>query len=198
MKLTTGIVASIEHLIDFVVELFASCNKWGGPNTAISSLLVARQLAESELLHYLAHYCNTGAQRLQQLALDLASAEQQQQQQRSRMEEYANLYRAGMLLQRIYLAVYEAWPGKLLAGNTIAACFKPAMLLLSELSRGGITVAIRPPSRHGNASSSSSGSSSSSVGSCDEDTLRSTTIAMITWIRLLAERLHANIAGQQV
>lgn len=45
--ISEGIRCSADHLFTFIAELFASCDKWGGPDAAVSSLLIARQLAES-------------------------------------------------------------------------------------------------------------------------------------------------------
>jgi hypothetical protein len=44
------IETSIEQLLAVMAVLFASRNKWGGANSATTSLLIARQLAESGAL----------------------------------------------------------------------------------------------------------------------------------------------------
>jgi hypothetical protein len=50
LRAGSGMEDSIRHLLNIVHELFESCSQAGGPDTATSSLLVARQLAESGML----------------------------------------------------------------------------------------------------------------------------------------------------
>jgi hypothetical protein len=70
-------------------------------------------------------------QRLQELPRLSISAEPQQVQRAH--AEYTNLHMASGFLLRCYSTLSSKWPGKLLAGNTIAACFRPAVLLMWQV-----------------------------------------------------------------
>jgi hypothetical protein len=88
-----------------------------------------------------------------------------------------------LLLLKLYEALAAHWPGKLLAGNTIAACFKPAVLLMWELMQtGGMVFKYN---------SSSSSSNADFEASCSS--------AAALWIKNLAIRLskEEGLAGLQ-
>jgi hypothetical protein len=91
---------------------------------------------------------------------------QWQQPDPRRLLEYEIVTAFSLQLLSCYDMLHLGWPGKLLAGNTIAACFGPAVQLMWQLMRQGVeapTAVVTQSS--GNTSSSGAGSSSSSSNS---------------------------------
>jgi hypothetical protein len=114
--------------------------------------------------------------------------QQQQQQQQLVIARYHNLYTVSYLLLTCFEALAAHWPGKLLAGNTIAACFKPALTLVWELMRISAMVYTHPSDRPADGSSSSSNDSISSRSSLE----------LANWVRMLAMRLSSEVGEQQL
>jgi hypothetical protein len=88
---------------------------------------------------------------------------QWQQPDPRRLLEYEIVTAFSFQLLRCFDILHLGWPGKLLAGNTIAACFRPAVQLMWQLMRQGVeapTAVVTESS--GNTSSSGASSSSSS------------------------------------
>jgi hypothetical protein len=46
-QIFNSLQSSVQQLVAFAALLFASCNQWGGPDVSVSSVLLARQVAES-------------------------------------------------------------------------------------------------------------------------------------------------------
>jgi hypothetical protein len=79
------------------------------------------------------------------------------------------------------------WPGKLLAGNTIATCFKPAVLLLWELMRANTTLVQQARNLRAD--------SSGSIGAGED---ANCSLAATLIVRNLARGLWQELAHQEL
>jgi hypothetical protein len=113
----------------------------------------------------------------------------ERQQLRRLLQEYPNLYSASWMLLRCYEAVFTPWPGKLLAGSTLASCFKPALQLLRELMRQDAKGA-----RHYNSKPSASSSSSSDTAKL----IGSAALQTVSWVCSLGQRLNKDLVQQEL
>jgi hypothetical protein len=78
-------------------------------------------------------------------------------------------------LLRCFDVLHLGWPGKLLAGNTIAVCFRPAVQLMWQLMRQGVEASAAVVTQSsGNTSSSGASSSSSGASSSSSSSSNST------------------------
>jgi hypothetical protein len=88
---------------------------------------------------------------------------QWQQPDPSSLLEYRLLTDFSFQLLSCFEMLHLSWPGKLLAGNTIAACFRPAVQLMWQLMRQDVAASAAAVTHSsGNTSSSGAGSSSNS------------------------------------
>jgi hypothetical protein len=98
LRAGSDIEDSIRYLLNIVHELFESCSQAGGADTATSSLLVARQLAESGMLanpHVSAKVVQCSSCNLQSIrVVSVASAQLYNQQLQDR-------HSSGKVLQRM-------------------------------------------------------------------------------------------------
>jgi hypothetical protein len=112
-----------------------------------------------------------------------------EQQQVLRLRtEYTNLHIASGLLLRCYDVLTSKWPGKLLAGNTIAACFKPAVQLMWEVMEFDAAM-----TNHANIRAAISGSSDDARGPYPTDA-----VALTAWIYDNARRVSIELSRQEM